>query len=100
MPVYDARLRRAGEADGPGYPDLSVYARPGSVPFPPGHHCGVYDAAGGRLGPLLWCDTETGEAEVYVRDPAGTWQTNPDHTVRTAVGFHPAPLRLLPAPGG
>jgi hypothetical protein len=33
--------------------------------------CRVFDANGVELKYVLWCDTETGEAERYVRDEGG-----------------------------
>jgi hypothetical protein len=63
--------------------------------------CQVFDANGVELKYAIWADTETGEAEHYVRDETGFVIVHPggyigESYVKTEKRQHPAPLRFVP----
>ncbi len=60
----------------------------------------MVDALGRFLFPMIWCDTETGECERYVRDPkTGQWEmADETNRVKTHTGKYPAPLKRVSVP--
>lgn len=101
MPIYDARRPRPDEKFNPCLFWQGLFdARLGSVSFPPwpsgsGKRV-VVDAAGNEYEFVLWCDTDTGELEYYIRrDDQFVLDDRTKRAATVKVKAQP-PLELLP----
>lgn len=59
-------------------------------------HVRILDADGIDVGPVFWCDTETGEIGFYARNESGAYRVSPDRTSLVKVfETRPAPLTVI-----